>query len=76
MRGEYVFMEVQVQMLLKGWNSHLLADRTGISYPSLRRKMRGESPFTLDEAFRIRRALGCDMDLDALFARRAVVHDG
>lgn len=73
MQGEEIYLEVMVQMLLKGWNSHMLAAKAGISYPSLRRKMRGCSPFTLDEAIRIRRALDCGMDLDALFARREIM---
>ena len=70
MRGQCVYLQVLVQMYLKGWNSHQLADRVGMSYPSLRRKMRGASPLQLEEAVKIQAALNCGMSLDQLFARK------
>ena len=70
MRGQCVYLQVLVQMYMKGWSSHQLAERTGISYPSLRRKMRGASPQNLDEAVKIQSVLGCGMTLDQLFARK------
>ena len=70
MRGQCVYLQVLVQMYMKGWNSHQLAERTGISYPSLRRKMRGASPLHLDEARKIQSVLGCGMTLDQLFAKK------
>ena len=70
MRGECVYMQVMVQMYLKGWDSRVLADKAGITYTSMRRKLRGTSPLHLEEARRIQQALDCGMSLDALFARR------
>jgi len=70
MRGECIYLQVMVQMYLKGWDSHALADRARISYPSLRRKLRGSSPLHLEEARRIQQALKCGMTLDTLFAVR------
>ena len=70
MRGQCVYLQVLVQMYLKGWDSHQLADRAGMSYPSLRRKMRGASPLHLEEARRIQSVLNCGMTLDQLFARK------
>ena len=75
MRGQCVYLQVLVQMYLKGWNSHQLADQAGISYPSLRRKMRGTSPLHLDEAQRIQAVLGCGMTLDQLFAKKEIGND-
>ena len=75
MRGECIYLQVMVQMYLKGWDSHRLAQEAHMSYPSLRRKLRGASPLHLEEARCIRRALGCAMDLDTLFAPRETVHD-
>ena len=75
MRGQCVYLQVLVQMYMKGWNSHQLAERTGISYPSLRRKMRGASPLHLDEARKIQAVLGCGMTLDQLFARKETRND-
>ena len=70
MRGECVYMQVMVQMYLKGWDNRALADKAGLSYTSIRRKLRGTSPLHLEEARRIQQALNCGMSLDELFARR------
>ena len=70
MRGECVYLQVLVQMYLRGWTSRDLADRAGMSYSSLRRKLRGASPMMLEEARAIQAALDCGMALDELFARR------
>ena len=70
MRGECVYMQVLVQMYLKGWDNRELAKEAGLSYTSIRRKLRGMSPLHLEEARRIQRALDCGMSLDELFVRR------
>lgn len=70
MRGECVYLQVMVQMYLKGWDSRVLAEKAGISYTSIRRKLRGTSPLHLEEARRIQKVLDCGMPLDTLFARR------
>ena len=70
MRGDYIYMQVMVQMYLKGWDSRMLADQTGISYTSMRRKLRGLSPLHLEEAKRIQRALNCGMSMEELFSRK------
>ena len=64
------YTQVIVQMYLRGMDSHDLSRRTGISYPSLRRKLRGDGSMRLEEAISIRNALGCDMALEELFTRR------
>ena len=70
MRTQCIYLQVLVQMYLKGWNSRDLAEKTGISYPSLRRKLRGAGALNLEEARSIQAALECRMPLDELFARR------
>ena len=70
MRGDCVYLQVLVQMYLRGWDSRTLAEKTGLTYTSVRRKLRGLSPLYLEEARRIQEALDCGMSLDALFARR------
>lgn len=70
MRGECVYLQVMVQMYMKGWDSRMLAEKTGIKYTSMRRKLRGMAPLRLEEARLIQQALGCAMPLEELFARR------
>ncbi|MBQ4640425.1 MAG: helix-turn-helix transcriptional regulator [Clostridia bacterium] len=70
MRTHCIYAQVMVQMFMRGWNMRQLAEETDISYVSLRRKLRGESPFTLEEAFAVRDALQVELSLDALFEKR------
>ncbi len=69
MRGECVYLQVMVQMYLKGWDSRVLSEKTGIAYTSMRRKLRGMAPLNLEEARRIQEALGCGLSLDKLFEK-------
>ena len=70
MRGDCVYMQVLVQMYLKGWDNRTLAEKTGMTYTSIRRKLRGLTPLHLEEARRIQEVLDCGLSLDQLFARR------
>ena len=70
MRGDCVYLQVLVQMYLKGWDSRMLAEKTGLTYTSVRRKLRGLSTLHLEEARRIQQVLDCGLSLDALFARK------
>ncbi len=69
MKRDSVYAQVMVQMFLKGMDSHTLSQKTGLSYPTLRRKLRGDGCIRLEEAILIRQALGCEMPLEELFAR-------
>ncbi|MBQ9944800.1 MAG: hypothetical protein IJO67_10620 [Clostridia bacterium] len=73
MRTQCIYTQVMVQMYMKGWNMRELAGEAGMSYVSLRRKLRGESPVLLEEALSIRKALEVQMPLDALFEKRVAV---
>ena len=70
MRGDCIYMQIAVQMYLKGWDSRTLAEKSGISYNNFRRKMRGAVQLTLNESKRIQKALNCGLTLDDLFAER------
>ena len=68
-KGQCVYVQVMVQMCLRGWDSRDLADKTGLTYSSMRRKLRGIAPLRLEEARRIQEALDCGLSLDQLFKR-------
>ena len=57
-------------MLLSGCGRKTLAQALGIHYNTLCRKMRGEIPFTLDEALAARRFLNTAVPLEELFQSR------
>lgn len=69
-RGDCIYLQVMVQMFLKGWDNQVLAEKAGLSYTSIRRKLRGLAPLHLEEARRIQQALNCGMSLDELFATK------
>ena len=62
---------LEAQMLLSGCTRKALAAGLHMHYNTLCRKLRGEMPFTLDEAFSIKARLQTDLPLEALFERRA-----
>lgn len=75
MNGRCVYAQLMAQMYLRGYDSQSLAKKTQMAYTSLRRKLRGEGTLKLEEALRIRQALGCDLPLETLFERRDIAHD-
>jgi len=46
-----------------------LSNKTGIRYQTLIEKLNGKYPLTLDEAKKIKAALGVDLSMEELFAR-------
>lgn len=70
LRGDCIYIQVMVQCYLRGYTSRMLAEKAGISYTAIRRKLRGLSPMNLDEAKKIQKALNCGMSLDELFSTR------
>ena len=63
--GKYPIL--QAQMAIRGMTRQVLAEQIRISYVSMNRKMAGLTPFTLDEAVRIKKALGTETALEELF---------
>ena len=70
MKNECIYAQVMVQMYLNGIDSRTLAEKAGMSYPTLRRKLRGGGSITLEDALSIREALGSDMPLEKLFQHK------
>ena len=70
MSKKCIYMQVLVQLYLNGWNYQDLSQKTGISYTSLRRKLSGESPLSVEEAKKIQKVLDCGLPIDELFKTR------
>ncbi len=70
MKHTGVYARLMVEMLLQGVDSHALSEKTGMSYPTLRRKLRGDGSIRIEEAILIRSALNSELPLEQLFARR------
>lgn len=64
-----IYPEVARIMIAKSMNTPILANLSGIQYPTLRRKLTGEVEMLLDEAILIRNALQPGMRLEELFVR-------
>lgn len=69
MRGTCVYARLMVEMYLAGMDNRTLSEKTGITYASLRRKMRGDTPVRLEEAKRIRDALKSTLTVEKLFEK-------
>lgn len=70
MNSSCIYTQVMLQMYLNDLNCRELSARTGIAYPTLRRKLRGESDFLLAEALRVKAVLNVPMTLEELFRKR------
>jgi len=64
-----VFKNVLLKMNENGMGMCDLADACGMTYPSIRRKLRGEGGITLEECLAVKAALQSDMPLEKLFER-------
>lgn len=71
MRNKVIaYMRVYVDMMMQGMNLIDLATASGISYVSMRRKLRGESPWFLEECIAVKEALHSDLPIETLFEKR------
>lgn len=64
-----MFRQINVELAKKGWNKKELADKISMNYSTFIGKMNGKYPFTLDECFSVKHALGSTLSLDQLFER-------
>lgn len=71
MNRNCVYVQLMLQMYMNNVSCRELSDLTGISYATLRRKLRGGSEFLLCEALRIKETLHCGMPLENLFQKRS-----
>lgn len=69
--SELLYLQVHIEMFMKGLSYGQLAYKLGMSYASVRRKMKGIHPITLDEALAIKKALGSSLPLEELFSKRS-----
>lgn len=67
-----MYPNLNAELARKGWTIAKLADKTGISYSTLRAKLKGNTNLSLSEACDIKKALGVTMSLDELFFNMAV----
>jgi DNA-binding XRE family transcriptional regulator len=58
---------LEAEMARVGMKRGDLADLLGVRKSTISFKLNGRSKFTLDECIEIKRALGVDMSIDALF---------
>jgi hypothetical protein len=63
------FKRLQAYMSVAGLSSGGMAEELGISYSTMRNKLKGESQFTLSEIKSIRRILKTKEDIDILFEK-------
>ena len=62
-----MYSNVKAELSRKNMTVIDLSKVTGIKYQTLAHKINGKFPMTLDEAKRIKAALGVDLSLDELF---------
>ena len=70
MKHRAIFFRLEYLLLLEGLDIKGLAEAAGMTYVTLRRKLRGEASFLLDECFAIKKALNTDMPIETLFEKR------
>ena len=62
-----MFNNLKAEMARKNLTVADLSESTGIRYQTLAGKLRGDSVLTVDEALKIKSALGVDMPFEELF---------
>ncbi len=67
-----MYKQIEAGLILSGISKKELAQKLGIAYNTLLIKLKGESPFTLDEAFKIRDCLNKSMPIDEMFKRSQI----
>ena len=72
MSEQCVYLRLMAEMYLRGFDSRLMAEKIGVHYGTLRRKLRGQSPLQLEEAMRMKEALQCKLPLEKLFDKQGV----
>ena len=63
-----MFERITAQLAEQALTEEELAGRLGMGREALRRKLGGQEPFTLDEAIRLKTALGSADSIETLFS--------
>ena len=64
-----MYLNVKAELARQNLSVVDLSNKTGIRYQTLAEKLNGKYPLTLDEAKKIKAALGVDLSMEELFAR-------
>ena len=64
-----MYLNVKAELARRNLSVVDLSKKTGIRYQTLVEKLNGKYPLTLDEAKKIKAALGVDLSMEELFAR-------
>lgn len=69
LRGANIIMYkcIETKLALSGMSKKQLAKELGIGYNTLRQKLSGSSPVTLEEAFRLKEILNAQESIEVLF---------
>ena len=68
-----MFPNIKAELARKEMTIVDLSNATGIRYQTLWCKLKGDYQFTVDEAMRIKQAIGVDMPIEELFERKDAV---
>ena len=64
-----MYLNVKAELARQNLSVVDLSNKTGIRYQTLVEKLNGKYPLTLDEAKKIKAALGVDLSIEELFAK-------
>lgn len=70
MKHKVIFYTLEFEIMCSDLGLKGIAEAAGMTYTSLRRKLRGESPFLLQECIDIKQALHSDLPIETLFERK------
>lgn len=71
-----MYEAIEIELLKKRWSKKTLSAKTGIKYSTLLGKFSGKFPFSLDESFRIKKALNSSNSIEKLFKIGSVTTNG
>ncbi len=63
-----MYANVKAELARKNMSIVDLSNKTGIRYQTLADKIRGDSPMTVDDALKIKQAIGVNMPIEELFS--------
>lgn len=68
-----MFKKLEALLIETGITRTELAARIGITYNTLNQKINHKSPFTIDEAFKIKKVLNTKLSLDEIFKNDFII---
>ena len=64
-----MYRNLEAELIRKGLSKQEIAHSLNVGYNTLLAKMRGDSSFTLDEAFKIRKIVSAEKPIEYLFEK-------